>query len=166
VKALSAILACAALIGGFVLVQQARRATAAPATKPSAREVSATITKMVAEHRSKQEITQYVFDNHGCRTCHIGGPDGKPGLNEKGKQLGNDFEGCFSMLSAMNLIAQVPDSGRSPEQRRKAARFEEFGCAMCHKISPGKMGITDVGLQLTHMHLGCVDQAIPPCCKK
>lgn len=121
---------------------------------------------MVSEHRSKQEITQYVFDNHGCRTCHTAAPDGKPALNEKGKQLGADFEGCFPLLASMNLIAQVPAADRSPDQRRKAARFEQFGCTMCHQITPGKMGVTEVGLQLTHMHLGCVDQAIPQCCKK
>jgi hypothetical protein len=43
------------------------------------------------------------------------------------------------MLTAMNLIAQVPDNRRSPEQRQKAARFEEFGCTFCHKIT-GQVG--------------------------
>jgi hypothetical protein len=57
----------------------------------------------------------------------------------------------------MNLIAQVPDNQRSPDQRRTAARFNEFGCTMCHKIIPGKMGLTNLGLKLTSLHLGCVD---------
>ena len=61
------------------------------------------------------------------------------------------------MLTAMNLIAQVPDQQRSVQQRQRAARFEEFGCTTCHKIIPGKMGLTEVGAKLTHLHLGCVD---------
>jgi len=61
------------------------------------------------------------------------------------------------MLTAMNLIAQVPDAQRSAQERQKAARFEEFGCTFCHKIIPGKMGLTDVGTKLSHLHIGCVD---------
>lgn len=61
------------------------------------------------------------------------------------------------MLTAMNLIAQVPDSQRNTQQRQKAARFQAFGCTFCHKITPGKMGLTEVGAKLGHLHLGCVD---------
>ena len=82
---------------------------------------------------------------------------GKLGFTEKGKERAKGFEGCISMLTAMNLIAQVPDQQRSPQQRQKAARFEEFGCTTCHKIVPGKMGLTDLGAKLAHLHLGCVD---------
>jgi hypothetical protein len=57
----------------------------------------------------------------------------------------------------VNLIVQTPENRRSNQQRRKAARFEEFGCTFCHKVGPGKMGLTEVGAKLTHMHLGCVD---------
>jgi hypothetical protein len=86
-----------------------------------------------------------------------GGRNGKLGFTEKGKERAKGFEGCISMLTAMNLIAQVDEKQRSPQQRQKAARFEEFGCTTCHKIIPGKMGLTDIGAKLTHLHLGCVD---------
>ena len=82
------------------------------------------------------------------------GQGGKLGFTERGKERAKGFEGCISMLTAMNLIAQVPDDKRSPQQRQKAARFEEFGCTTCHKITPGKMGLTDIGTKLTHLHLG------------
>ena len=39
----------------------------------------------------------------------------------------------------------------------RAQRFDEFGCTLCHQIVPGKMGLTELGSKLTHMHLGCVD---------
>ncbi len=117
----------------------------------------ATLEKMVAAGKSQQELARYVFDTHGCKSCHSVGQNGKLGFTEKGQQIAKGFEGCISMLTAMNLIAQVPGDKRTPSQRQKAARFEEFGCTACHKIIPGKMGLTELGTKLTHLHLGCVD---------
>jgi hypothetical protein len=56
-----------------------------------------------------------------------------------------------------DVIVQVPEEQRSLQQRQKAQRFEEFGCTTCHKITPGKLDLTEVGAKLTHLHLGCVD---------
>jgi hypothetical protein len=111
---------------------------------------------MTAAGQSQRKIARYVFDTHGCKSCHVAGQDGKLGLTEKGRQISKGFEGCIPMLSAMNLIAQVSDDQRTPDQKKKAARFEEFGCTFCHKITPGKMGLTEIGAKLSHMHLGCV----------
>jgi len=61
------------------------------------------------------------------------------------------------MLAAMTVIVQVPDDKRSPLQRQKAERFDEFGCTACHKLTPGKLGLTEVGAKLAHLHLCCVD---------
>jgi len=116
-----------------------------------------TLDKMIAAGKSQQELARYVFDTHGCKSCHTVGENGKLGFTDRGKQIAKGFEGCISMLTAMNLIAQVPDDKRTPSQHQKAARFEEFGCTACHKITPGKMGLTDLGMKLTHLHLGCVD---------
>jgi len=118
---------------------------------------AATLDRMTAAGKGPRELAQYVFDTHGCKSCHTVGQDGKLGFTERGKQIGKGFEGCISMLTAMNLIAQVPDAQRSAQERQKAARFEEFGCTFCHKIIPGKMGLTDVGTKLSHLHIGCVD---------
>ena len=126
-------------------------------TAPSSQNDVAVLDKMKAAGKSQREIAQYVFDTHGCKSCHVAGQDGKLGFTAKGREIGKGFEGCLSMLSAMNLIAQVPNDQRTPDQRRKAARFEEFGCTFCHKITPGKMGLTEVGAKLSHMHLGCVE---------
>jgi len=125
--------------------------------QPSPQSTAAALDRMKAAGRSPQELAQYVFDSHGCKSCHTIGQNGKLGFTERGKQIGKGFEGCISMLTAMNLIAQVPDPQRSAQQRQKAARFEEFGCTVCHKITPGKMGLTPVGEKLTHLHLGCVN---------
>ena len=127
------------------------------AAQPSPQTTASTLDRMKTAGKSQQELAQYVFDTHGCKSCHTVGQSGKLGFTERGKQIGKDFEGCISMLTAMNLIAQVPDSQRNTQQRQRAERFEAFGCTFCHKITPGKMGLTDVGTKLGHLHLGCVD---------
>ncbi len=109
---------------------------------PSAQATSATLDRMVAAGKTPRELGQYVFDTHGCNSCHTVGQGGKLGFTEKGKQLTKGFEGCIRTLTAMNLIAQVPDNQRSPDQRRTAAPFNQFGCTLCHKIIPGKMRLT------------------------
>ena len=143
------ILSSAALLVGVCLLAQQKQ--------PSPQSTSAALDKMIAARKSQKELAQYVFDNHGCKTCHTVGDSGKLGFTEKGKQLTNGFEGCIRMLTAMNLIAQVPANQRSPDQKTKAQRFDEFGCTLCHQIVPGKMGLTDLGSKLSHLHLGCVD---------
>ncbi len=125
--------------------------------KQSAQTTSAALDKMIAAKKSQKELAQYVFDNHGCKTCHTVGDNGKLGFTDKGKQLTNGFEGCIRMLTAMNVIAQVDPRQRSADQKIKAQRFEEFGCTLCHQIIPGKMGLTELGMKLSHLHLGCVD---------
>ena len=137
--------------------QQSQAAPKATRNQPSAQESSATLDRMIAAGKSQRELAQYVFDTHGCKNCHTMGHDGKLGFTEKGQQTARHFEGCISMLTAMSAIAQVPEDKRLPEQRQKAERFEEFGCTACHKITPGKMGLTEIGAKLTHSHVGCVD---------
>jgi hypothetical protein len=57
----------------------------------------------------------------------------------------------------MSMIAKVPEEQRSATQRQRPQRFEEFGCTSCHKVTPGKLALTEVGAKLQHLHLGCVD---------
>jgi cytochrome c551/c552 len=118
---------------------------------------AAGLDKMAAAGKSQREMAQYVFDRHGCNGCHTAGQDGKLGFTAKGKQLSGGFEGCVRSLTAMNLIAQVPENQRSADQKKTAQRFGEFGCTTCHQIVPGKLGLTELGSKLTHLHLGCVD---------
>jgi len=116
-----------------------------------------TLDKMVAAGKSPRELAQYLFDTHRCKDCHTTGQDGKLRFTQKGKERAQCFEGCISTLKAMSVIAKVPENTRSATQRERAQRFEEFGCATCHKPATGKMGLTEVGAKLAHLHLGCVD---------
>jgi hypothetical protein len=136
--------------------QQRLGAEKAGANQPSAAS-SAALDKMIAAGKSPRELAQHLYDTHGCKECHTIGSEGKLGFTTKGKAKAQGFEGCISTLKAMSIIANVPEDQRSATQRRRAQRFEEFGCATCHKLTPGKLGLTEVGAKLAHLHLGCVE---------
>jgi hypothetical protein len=112
---------------------------------------------MIAAGASPRELAQYVFDTHGCKTCHTIGRNGRLGFTTKGSERAQGFEGCISTLKAMSIIAKIPEDQRSATQQQRAQRFEEFGCATCHKVTPAKMDLTAVGAKLSHLHLGCVE---------
>jgi hypothetical protein len=139
------------------LAQSSQTPPSSALSQPSAQQMEARLDQMIAVGKSNQELAQYVFDTHGCKNCHTLGHDGKLGFTAKGKERAQGFEGCINMLTAMTLIVQVPEEKRSPQQRLKAERFKEFGCIACHKLTPGKLGLTEVGAKLAHLHLGCVD---------
>jgi hypothetical protein len=144
-------------LGAAALVALSLQRAAAAQNQPSRQQTAATLDRMIAAHKSQQDLAQYVFDTHVCKSCHTVGQNGNLGFTARGQQVRRDFEGRISMLQAMTLIVEVPDNRGSSQQRQKAARFQEFGCAFCHKITPGQLGLTDVGTKLTHPHLGSVD---------
>ncbi len=121
-------------------------------TAPSETPVDASFAR-----RSSSELAQYVFDHHGCKSCHTLGRDGKLGLTDRGTEVGRNFEGCISLLTAMNTIVQVKEENRSAEDRRKAERFRDFGCTDCHQITSGKVMLTAIGKKLASLHMGCPD---------
>ena len=106
---------------------------------------------------SSDELAHYIFEHHGCNNCHTLGTNGKLGFTERGKQVGKGFEGCISLLTSMNVIAQVKPLDRSAEEKEKATRFQEFGCTTCHQIIPGKLGLTGYGSKLKSLHMACTD---------
>ena len=118
---------------------------------------TATLDQMIAAGKSQRELAQHLFDTQGCRRCHTIGYEGKLGFTKEGVEKAQGFEGCISTLKAMTIITKVPEDKRSATQRRRVQRFEEFGCATCHKVSPGKVGLTATGAKLASLHLGCVE---------
>lgn len=107
--------------------------------------------------KSPDELAAYVFEHHHCNNCHTMGAGGKLGFNERGKEVGKGFEGCISLLTSMNVIAQVKPANRTEDEKHKVARFEQFGCTTCHQIVPGKLGLTNYGQKLKSMHMACTD---------
>jgi hypothetical protein len=118
---------------------------------------SAALDRMIAAGKSPRELAQYFFNTQRCNECHTIGSEGKLGFTMKGKERAQGFEGCISTLKAMSIVVKVHEDERSVTQRRRARRFEEFGCATCHKLTPGEMGLTEIGAKLAHLHLGCAE---------
>ena len=158
-------LGSAMLLAGFgfslsqtmVLAQTSQTSPPSASSSASGRQAAATLDRMTSAGTSPNELAQYVFNAHGCKNCHTIGRDGKLGFTAKGKERAQGFEGCIRMLTAMTVIVGLPDNKRSPQQRQKAKRFEDFGCTACHKLAPGKLELTEVGAKLERLHLGCID---------
>jgi hypothetical protein len=151
-KYVTLVLSCFAAI---VLFAQQSRETGKDSV--GAQSSSARLDQMIKAGKSPLELAQFVFDTQGCKNCHTIGHDAKLGYTEQGKERAKGFEGCIDMLTAMTVVVQVTEEKRSAQQRDKAHRFEEFGCTACHKLTPGKLTLTDMGTKLANLHLGCVE---------
>lgn len=115
--------------------------------------------KTLAEYdisgKTPQEVAQFVFDNYDCKGCHTLSEEGKFGYTAHGEQIKQQSEGCVSLLTSMSVIVHAKDEDRTPEQKLKAAHFQEYGCTMCHQVSPGNLSLTDAGEKLAAFHLSC-----------
>jgi cytochrome c551/c552 len=148
-----ACLGCALLICSSPLLLSTSASPAPAQTTSSKKELS----EAEMSHMSSNELATYVFEHHGCGSCHTMGANGKFGYTERGKEVGKGFIGCVSLLTSMNLIAQVEPTNRTAEEKQKAVKFREFGCTTCHQITPGKLGLTSYGTKLKSFHMACTD---------
>ena len=156
-------LICPVIWAAFSSASLFSQSTPAPQTTPPPKAVSSgsstkTLTDAQMSQMSTDDLAKYVFQHHGCKNCHTLGKSGKLGLTEQGMAVGKNYEGCISLLTSMNLIARLKDAERSSADKKTVARFQEFGCTMCHQIvKPGRMGLTSYGARLKSMHMACTD---------
>jgi len=139
------VLACACLI----------IATASSCSRKASR--AQTLAEFAATGKSPHETAQFVFENYECKSCHTLSKEGKFGFTSWGSQLRQQSEGCVALLTAMNVMIHVPETDWTSEERRKHAHFQEYGCTVCHQVTPGKMGLTETGEKLASLHLSCVE---------
>jgi len=99
------------------------------------------------------QLTKYVFSHQGCDTCHTLTANYQLGLTDRGKQVSGSFEGCAGLLTAMNVVGELPASERSPDEAQVAQRFHDFGCETCHQIVPGKTALTEYGMKMKSLHV-------------
>lgn len=146
---------------GCILVFYSSPLLLSSATSPEPARTQTNSKKELSEaemsQMSSDELAKYVFEHHGCGGCHTMGANGKLGYTERGKEVGKGFIGCISLLTSMNMIAQVGPASRTAEEKQKAAKFSEFGCTTCHQIMPGKLGLTSYGARLKSFHMACTD---------
>jgi cytochrome c2 len=146
-----------ALLGSALLLSQAASQTPSSSKVAASDAPAQALTDAQMARMNSDQLAHYVFDHHGCNTCHTMGANGKLGFTERGKTVGKGFEGCISLLTSMNVIAQVKETNRTEDEKHKAARFKEFGCTTCHQITPGKLGLTAYGTKLKSFHVACTD---------
>lgn len=158
---ISAVIACSCALAAFCVAEIPRSTASARADQAKPQAESSSVVKthsnLDLSHMNRDELAHYVFEHHGCKTCHTLGKDEKLGFTDKGKEVGRNFVGCISLLTSMNVIAQVKLANRTPQEKQKAAQFREFGCTECHKITPGKLGLTEYGKKLKSLHMACSD---------
>jgi cytochrome c551/c552 len=154
----NAVLACLSLSCTLVVcsfpLSLPTNASPGPAGTASSKKL---LSEAEMSHMSSSELAKYIFEHHGCGSCHTMGANGKLGYTERGKQVSKGFLGCVNLLTSMNLIAQVEPANRTPEEKDKAVKFREFGCTTCHQIVPGKLGLTNYGTRLKSFHMACTD---------
>ncbi len=159
--AILSILACSFGLAAFSSAGLTNISAAASVIQHSAHEQSHNNAKPQEDAnlsgKSPDELAAYIFEHHHCDNCHTIGAGGKLGFNERGQEVGKGFEGCISLLTSMNVIAQVKPTNRTDDEKHKVARFEQFGCTTCHQIVPGKLGLTSYGQKLKSMHMACTD---------
>jgi len=149
--------ALGALLGSALLLSQAASQTPSTSKAAASGEPAQALTDAQMARMNSDQLAHYVFEHHGCNGCHTLGANGKLGFTERGKTVGKGFEGCISLLTSMNVIAQVKETNRTEDEKHKAARFKEFGCTTCHQITPGKLGLTTYGTKLKSFHMACTD---------
>ncbi|MGH9325900.1 MAG: hypothetical protein ACRD2B_04325 [Terriglobia bacterium] len=101
------------------------------------------------------ETARNIYENEGCKDCHTMTTQGAFGYTDRGMQLKKQGEGCVDLLTAMNIIAETPESQWTPDEKQKNQRFQTEGCTTCHQITPGKMGLTELGAKLQFVHMSC-----------
>jgi hypothetical protein len=154
-------LTCSSAFAAFSLALPAHVPSSANRSEPSRQQQSHGSAKAKEDpdlsRMSPDALAAYVFQHHHCDNCHTMGTGGKLGFNDRGKEVGKNFEGCISLLTSMNVIAQVKLTNRTADENHKAERFEQFGCTTCHQITPGKLGLTKYGQELKSMHMACTE---------
>jgi cytochrome c551/c552 len=108
-----------------------------------------------AEGKSPREIAKWIYDNHGCVSCHTLTSTGLFGLTPQGQARAEDFEGCPGMLKTVWGTLVLAEKEWTQRQRRVRREFVDFGCALCHEVGPTGVGLTEIGAKAALLHMSC-----------
>ena len=108
-----------------------------------------------AEGKSPREIAKWIYDNHGCVSCHTLTNTGLFGLTPQGQARAEDFEGCPGMLRTVWDTLVLAEKEWTQRQRRVRREFVDFGCALCHEVGPTGVGLTEIGAKAALLHMSC-----------
>ncbi len=114
-----------------------------------------TLLEYDAEGKSPREIAKWIYDNHGCVSCHTLTSTGLFGLTPQGQARAEDFEGCPGMLRTVWNTLVLAEKEWTQRQRRVRRDFVDFGCALCHEVGPTGVGLTEIGAKAALLHMSC-----------
>ena len=107
------------------------------------------------EGKNPREIASWIYNNHGCVTCHTLTNTGLFGLTPLGKERAEGFEGCPGMLKTVWETLVIAEQEWSERQRRVRRDFVDFGCTLCHDVGPTGVGLTAIGSKAALLHMTC-----------
>ena len=107
------------------------------------------------EYENSREVSQWIFKNHNCQTCHTLSEAGFLGLTTQGQIMGEDFQGCPGLLQKVWETVGVPELEWTDKQKTVRVEFERFGCTACHQVGPSGVELTEIGAKAAVMHMSC-----------
>ena len=108
-----------------------------------------------AEGKSGGEIAKWIYDNHGCVECHTLTQSGLFGLTPQGEAMAVDFQGCPGLLTSVWETLTTAHEEWTPKQRQVREEFVRFGCTVCHQVGPTGVGLTEIGVRASLLHMSC-----------
>ena len=123
-----------------------------PGKSPAAHPTS--LLEYDVEGKNPREIS-WIYNNHGCVTCHTLTNTGLFGLTPLGKERAEGFEGCPGMLKTVWETLVIAEQEWSERQRRVRRDFVDFGCTLCHDVGPTGVGLTAIGSKAALLHMTC-----------
>jgi hypothetical protein len=117
--------------------------------------------QMIAEGKSRRELAQYLFDSHGCRTCHTIGSEGKFGFTKLGEERAQGFEGYFyprSFLRAQAYPLETVELRKPAERRASLPVDPSFRALQLSHQTPGAQNRAEAfGVQIESRLFGRAD---------
>ena len=146
------------VVAGLIYWQRGAEEQSMPAEEqslPPEAETQISLLEYDTAGKSPEEIALWLFDNHGCKSCHAFTPEGLLGLTPQGQEAGRDFQGCPGMLQTVWQTVAVHESEWTEQQTRVRANFVRFGCTACHQVGPTGVGLTEIGAKAALLHMSC-----------
>lgn len=113
-----------------------------------------TLLEYDTEGKTPLQIATWLYENHGCATCHVLTPQGF-GLTPHGTTMATQFEGCIGMMTTMRQTLTIPESQWNEKQKKVRANFAQFGCTVCHQVGAQSISLTKVGAKARMLHMSC-----------
>lgn len=113
-----------------------------------------TLLEYEAEGKTPVEIATWIYEHHGCSTCHHLTPYGLE-FTPQGQAMAAESEGCIGMMTTVRQTVTLRQSRWTKKQRKSRDHFVRFGCSVCHQMGAKNVELTPVGAKAGVLHMSC-----------